>query len=415
AQAPDYAFSAWLTTILLQFVVCVLPWWWGRYRMLRLARVATERQLIAEHARLRERARIAEDMHDQLGHDLALIALGSGALQVAPGATEAQRQTAAAVREQAAAAVERLHEIVAVLRADDAAPAREPADESVAELVERTRKSGVDIRWEHHPAEPGTPEPSPLARQAVHRVVQEALTNAAKYAPGGPVEVVLDDTGDLLHVSVRNSAAPGGLPTRRPEGQPGRGLTGVDERLAVLGGRLEAGPVPGGFSVSAQVPRTPTPTSAHAHRPAGHGPAAVSGAEHLAGTEVPVDGLRAARRRTRSLQLRSAILPLSLAAALALVMLVLQLVTVGMTALAPADYAAIDPGQTRGQLAPVLPASSMDGPTPLLAEPAVPAGARCAYYQARTDVFDFGPEMFRLCFRDDVLVSKDLLVPRRQP
>ncbi|WP_417234050.1 sensor histidine kinase [Arthrobacter sp.] len=410
-MAPGNALSLWLTTVLLQFFVCVLPWWWGRYRRLRAERAAHERQLIADHARLRERARIAEDMHDQLGHDLALIALGSAALQVAEGATEQQRQTAAAVREQAAAAIERLHDIVSVLREEGTAAARQPTDESVEELIERARRAGATIRLNRTPPPPGITEPSPLARQAAYRVVQEALTNAAKYAPGSTVDVHYDESSDPVTVSVRNApASPGADAGPRRDGRQGQGLTGLDERLSVLGGTFRAGPDAGGFAVVALLPRAASVGDAAASpmaRPDGvHLPP--SGSVNR-DAEVPVADLREARRTARSLQWRSAILPIALAVLLALVLLVLQLVTVRMTALLPADYAAIEPGQTRGQLEAVLPTSSVDEASPMLGEPAVPTGSRCEYFAARANVFDVGSDMFRLCFRGDVLVSKDRL------
>lgn len=415
-MAPG-ALSLWLTTVLLQFFVCVLPWWWGRYRRLRAGRAAHERQLIADHARLRERARIAEDMHDQLGHDLALIALGSGALQVAAGATEQQRQTAAAVREQAAAAIERLHDIVSVLREEGTAAARQPADESVDELIERARRSGATIRLDRTPPPPGIPEPSPLARQAAYRVVQEALTNAAKYAPGGTVDVRYDESSDPVTVSVHNApSSPGSDAGQRQDGREGQGLTGLDERLSVLGGTFNAGPDARGFTVVARLPRAATVGAA------GASPGARPGGVRLPGpgsvnrdAEVPAADLREARRTARSLQWRSALLPIALAVLLALVMLVLQLVTVRMTGLPPGDYAAIEPGQTRGQLEAVLPTSSIEKASPMLGEPAAPTGSRCEYFAARANVFDVSSDMFRLCFRGDVLVSKDRLTAQEGP
>ncbi|WP_417218712.1 sensor histidine kinase [Arthrobacter sp.] len=410
-MAPGNALSLWLTTVLLVFFVCVLPWWWGRYRRLRAERAAHERQLIADHARLRERARIAEDMHDQLGHDLALIALGSGALQVAEGATEQQRQTAAAVREQTAAAIERLHDIVSVLREEGTAAARQPADESVEELIERARRAGATIRLDRTPPPPGITEPSPLARQAAYRVVQEALTNAAKYAAGSAVDVRYDESSDPVTVSVRNApASPSAGAGQRRDGQAGQGLTGLDERLSVLGGTFEAGPESGGFAVIARLPRAATVGDAVASPGAQpHAGLRPSPGSVNRDAEIPVADLQEARRSARSLQWRSAALPIALAVLLALVMLVLQLVTVRMTALPPADYAAIEPGQTRGQLEAMLPPSSIHQASPMLGEPAAPTGTRCEYFAARANVFDLGSDMFRLCFRGDVLVSKDRL------
>ncbi|GAA3355753.1 hypothetical protein GCM10017744_019570 [Streptomyces antimycoticus] len=89
----------------------------------RAARLEREQRLIAEQARLRERARIAQDMHDVLGHELSLIALSAGALKLAPGLADGHREAARDIRARAAAAVDRLGEVIGVLRQEqDGAP-----------------------------------------------------------------------------------------------------------------------------------------------------------------------------------------------------------------------------------------------------------------------------------------------------
>lgn len=101
-------------------VAAILPWFvgrfWRRYQELvragweRAGRLEREQRLVAEQARSRERARIAQDMHDVLGHDLSLIALPAGALKLDPGLDESQRAAAGESRARAAAPVERLGE-----------------------------------------------------------------------------------------------------------------------------------------------------------------------------------------------------------------------------------------------------------------------------------------------------------------
>lgn len=85
----------------------------------RAERLERERQLVAEQARLRERARIAQDMHDALGHDLSLIALRAGALKLAPGLAPPHREAVQEIRAGAAAAVDRLGEVIGILRDGD--------------------------------------------------------------------------------------------------------------------------------------------------------------------------------------------------------------------------------------------------------------------------------------------------------
>ncbi|MFI6299630.1 sensor histidine kinase [Nonomuraea sp. NPDC050790] len=188
-------------------------------------------------ARIRERARIAHDMHDSLGHDLALIAVRAAGLELSPGLTPAQVKAAGELRVAAADATERLRQIVGLMRDQgDGAPLA-PVGESVAELVERARDSGMEItlRLAGEPA-------------LAHRVVQEGLTNAAKHAPGAPVTVTVED----LLVSVVNGAPHG----RATAIRGGTGLTALRERVRLAGGTLTAGPRGDGYELTVELPRT---------------------------------------------------------------------------------------------------------------------------------------------------------------
>ncbi|MEU0685015.1 histidine kinase, partial [Streptomyces albogriseolus] len=146
----------------------VLPWLGGRYwrqsreltaaGWLRAARLEEKQRFAEERARLRERARIAQDMHDSLGHELSLLALRAGVLQVAPDLPERHRAAAADLRAAAADATDRLHRIIGVLRedADEPLPLA-PAGETVGQLVARAAESGLPVRCETggRPVEPG--------------------------------------------------------------------------------------------------------------------------------------------------------------------------------------------------------------------------------------------------------------------
>jgi signal transduction histidine kinase len=119
----------WPTQLLTLLLTVGLPWLLGRYRRQyaelvgtgwRLAdRLEREQQAVADRARIRERARIAGDMHDSLGHDLTLIAVRAGALELDPELDARQQAVVGELREAAGAATERLREIIGVLRADD--------------------------------------------------------------------------------------------------------------------------------------------------------------------------------------------------------------------------------------------------------------------------------------------------------
>jgi signal transduction histidine kinase len=233
-HAPD-PLPVWLRVVVAEFGTAMLPWGVGRYRRLRAEQRERERRIVVDQARLRERARIAQDMHDSLGHELALIALHGGGLELASGLTDDQRLAAAELRACAVRATHRLHEIVRVLGDADAAAALRPADESIDDLVRRAASAGLPVRLEHDGPVPAW---SPMASQAAHRVVQEALTNAARHAPGAPVTVTVAGS----RIDVVNEAAP--HPGENTG--TGQGLIGLDERVRLAGGRLDAGPRPGG-------------------------------------------------------------------------------------------------------------------------------------------------------------------------
>ncbi|MGW7334065.1 sensor histidine kinase, partial [Streptomyces sp. NPDC054840] len=178
----------WATRfVLVLLCAAMLPWFAGRfvrqYRELvragweRAARLEREQRLLAEQARLRERTRIAQDMHDLLGHELSLIALSAGALQLATGLPEAHRTAARDIRSRAGAAVDRLGEVIGVLR-EPSDPEPGPGSGSdtgltaIEGLVDGAVEAGLDVRLRVE----GSPAPAALPRavdRAVYRVVQE--------------------------------------------------------------------------------------------------------------------------------------------------------------------------------------------------------------------------------------------------
>lgn len=228
--AQNGAVVTWITMGSGLLGCYVLPYLAGLVRRRTVEQRARARQAADAQARLRERARIAHDMHDSLGHDLALIAVRAAGLEVARGLAPAQVKAAGELRAAAADATERLRQIVGLLREDADPPPLAPVDEGVAELVERARASGMTITLELS----GEPE-------LAHRVVQEGLTNAAKHAPGAPVTVTVTPT----RVSVRN-----GQPRSRPSATPGgMGLAGLEERVRLAGGTMSASATADGFEL----------------------------------------------------------------------------------------------------------------------------------------------------------------------
>ena len=146
-----------------------------------------------------------------------------------------------------------MRRLLGVLRQDQPAGlAPQPQLSDLPALVDAARQSGVAVELSM-PSAPG-PVPSGVALCA-YRIVQEALSNASRHAPGAAVTVSVDH--DAAAVLLRVANGPGG-PARNGH-QPGHGLTGMRERVALLGGSLSAGAAPGGgFVVSAVLPLTET-------------------------------------------------------------------------------------------------------------------------------------------------------------
>ncbi|WP_406110850.1 sensor histidine kinase [Kitasatospora purpeofusca] len=270
-------------------LLAVLPALWARYRAQRRAltdalrerneQLVREHAMVAHQARLRERHRIAQDMHDSLGHQLALISVHTGALEVDRTLTDRQREAVGVLRLAAVGAMRELREVVGVLHDESTAlpPGPGPGLPSVAGSgagsgsggVGTGGVDGIDGLVDSSRAA-GTPvsllrdgERRPLAASAGHaayRVVQEALTNAHKHAPGAPITVALRYEPDALVVEVVNPAAPEPVGVRAGGAAPavvsgGQGLTGLRERARLVGGMVHAGPTPGaGFRLAAVLP-----------------------------------------------------------------------------------------------------------------------------------------------------------------
>ncbi|MGW5668548.1 sensor histidine kinase [Micromonospora sp. NPDC003776] len=236
--------ATWFLLASVLLFAGVFPWLLGRLRRQQRALAEAgrrhaeaaerERRAAVDRVRLRERARIAQEMHDSLGHDLSLIALRAAALELAAGLAPAHRQAAGELRASVAAATERLHEIIGVLREDRSGSLR-PADETVAELVDGAREAGMAVVLRGDSADAALP---PRAAHDVHRVVREALTNAARYAPGAPVTVTVDRADREVTVGVVNAPPPAG-PLPGPASQ-GSGLLALRERVRLAGGAFDA-------------------------------------------------------------------------------------------------------------------------------------------------------------------------------
>lgn len=241
-------------------MVVALPFLVGRYISQRNALVAAlqereermrrERAMLTRQVRLRERNRIAQDMHDSLGHRLSLISVHAGALALDGELGEKQREAVQVLRSAALTGMEELRGVIGVLRRDDP-PEEDLARrtvEAIDELVDGARRAGVRVSLVRGGV--ACPLPSKVSH-AAYRVAQEGLTNANKHAPGASVQVTVKYEPDALVVEVRNNPPRPGV----ADGGPGVGLIGLGERVRVAGGLLHVGPLPaGGFRIAAVLP-----------------------------------------------------------------------------------------------------------------------------------------------------------------
>jgi signal transduction histidine kinase len=221
----------------------------------RAERAEAEQQLRVAQARALERNRIAREMHDVLAHRISLLSLHAGALEVQPGATSDQVTAAAGViRASAHQALQDLREVIGVLRDDrpDDAPERpQPTLGELPALADESRSAGVKVRLQVG-IEPAA-VPAGTGRTA-YRIVQEALTNARKHAPGTAVRVAVGGAaGDGLTIDVRNPWPIAGPALAIPGA--GTGLIGLAERATLAGGRLTHGRTPQNeFALTAWLP-----------------------------------------------------------------------------------------------------------------------------------------------------------------
>jgi signal transduction histidine kinase len=220
----------------------------------RAERAEAERELLAREAVLTERTRIAREMHDAVGHRVSLMVLQAGAIELAAGDRARVEQLAGQVQTAGRQALDELRQMVGVLRAegaeDDAPLGPQPGLADLPALIAQARDAGMGVDLALPPD--GLDDLNPVAGRAAYRIVQEALTNAGKHAPGAAVRVALDRNDGCFAVRVVN-----GPPARRPEDAPGGGygLVGLAERVRTLGGRLATTPrLDGGFEVEAVLP-----------------------------------------------------------------------------------------------------------------------------------------------------------------
>ncbi|MGG2460438.1 sensor histidine kinase [Streptomyces sp. RGM 3693] len=225
--------------------------------------VVQEKLTAEERARrtlLEERNRIARELHDVVAHHMSVISIQA---QVAPHLAENPsdelKENLRGIRQNAVEALTELRRVLGVLRSEDTRPesaphAPQPTLDRLDELVDNVRGAGVEVTVDTT----GSPRPlSPGTELSAFRIVQEALSNAMRHAPGAAVHVALGYLPDRVTLRVTNTA-----PDRPAQPSPGtgHGLLGMHERTTMLGGELATGPTPdGGYEVTAILPAPTTP------------------------------------------------------------------------------------------------------------------------------------------------------------
>ncbi|WP_405585644.1 sensor histidine kinase [Streptomyces sp. NBC_01092] len=215
-------------------------------------RLKREQELLAYNAALKERVRLARDLHDVVAHYIGLIVIQAGTLEV--GAQAAGERTGALIGGLGRRAMTELRDLVDVLR-DPAADSRSCAGEGwlrdIAELVERVRQAQVDVSWR---TTGELPDAGAAAYKTLYRAAQEGLSNAMRHASGSWIR--LEVTGDRNRLELTVCNGPPAVPTaaaRLPSG--GRGLAGALERVNELGGHLNWARTPdGGFRMHVSIP-----------------------------------------------------------------------------------------------------------------------------------------------------------------
>jgi signal transduction histidine kinase len=322
---------------------------------------------VARQAQIRERARIARDLHDSLGNRLTLISLYAGMMR---------SDEADLIRQASSAAMSELRQILGLLAQDGTQPGVRPLS-GLDELAEQARASGAQVEIIRE----GEPRPlAAMTEHAAYRVIQEGLTNALRHAHGGSITILLRYEPDALIARVTNT--PG---RRTGQTTSGQGLLGLAERVRVANGVLFHGPAPdGGFRLAATLAYTadePSPSPAVATA----GPDFASVVERHG-------------RRSRIVLVTTAV---SIAGFLVLCASGIWL-TAAMVAVDRETYDAIRIGQPEDTVRAML-------PEPDETRTGTPAG--CVDYpaalldQLRTEADGM---IYRFCFRDGVLADKQI-------
>ncbi|MEU2514548.1 sensor histidine kinase [Streptomyces syringium] len=260
--------GTWVTLVVLSGVLLVVG---GALRERGDAqRALAEQETISEAERARrtlleERTRIARELHDVVAHHMSVITVqADSAPYRLDGLPSPAREEFASIAATARESLTEMRRLLGVLRSEDASGegggserAPQPGVERIPQLVEATVRAGLPVELSMPDLLPtGLPQTVDLS---AYRITQEALANVVRHAPGAEtrVSVTVDADGSGLMVLVVNAAAPHADAPPLETSGTGHGLVGMRERVRLVGGTLDTGPLPGGgFRVAARLPFT---------------------------------------------------------------------------------------------------------------------------------------------------------------
>jgi signal transduction histidine kinase len=218
---------------------------------LRAERAEQEREEQARAAVAEERQRIARELHDVVAHSVSVMTVQAGGVRRLLREDQ-QRERAALeqIEQTGRQALAEMRRLLGILRqpTDEPARAPQPGMASLGTLIQQMREAGLPVEYRIR----GEPRPLPPGIDvSAYRIVQEALTNALKYAGPARAEVMVSYGREVLQLEVVND----GAVDQDGDGEAGHGLVGMQERVALYGGKLEIGPLGDrGFAVRALLP-----------------------------------------------------------------------------------------------------------------------------------------------------------------
>jgi signal transduction histidine kinase len=257
---PYWTVAPWFLVTYL-WVYFGAAWLLGRYLRVRsqqtqnlLVQVERERQESLAAAVREERTRIARELHDVIAHHLSLMVIqAGGARRLVEQEPARAKEALEVIEEYGRRGLDAMPGLLRALRTDGPEERHPtPTLGDVDTLVSGLRQTGLPVTVERH----GRPRPLPdRVELSAFRIVQEALTNVVRHAGQGAARVELVYEPDRLVVSVSDDGPGPSAPRPVPSGRAGHGIAGMRERVALLGGELTAGPLPGGgFRVRAEIP-----------------------------------------------------------------------------------------------------------------------------------------------------------------